>query len=119
MFLNDVATDTLGQTAASVPGPIGGESTHYFLWGEDSRDNRASPVISPVAPGNFVGHYRGWLGFFRIDRKLNDRNNLFFRSNLDAFHDTNPNGIVGGNSLSAVARTLRRRTYSEESARPS
>jgi hypothetical protein len=111
---NDVATDSLGQTAASVSGPIGGESTHYFLSGEDSRENRASPVISPVEPGNFVGHYRGWLGFFRIDHKLNDRNNLFFRSDVDGFHDTNPNGIVGGNTLPTVARTFRRRTYSEE-----
>ena len=111
---NDVATDSLGQTAASVSGPLGGDSTHFFLSGEDSRENRASPVISPVAPGNFVGHYRGWLGFFRVDRKLGDRNNLFFRSDLDGFHDTNPNGIVGGNTLPTVARTFRRRTYSEE-----
>jgi len=112
---NDVATDSLGQTAASVSGPIGsGENTQYFLSGEDSRENRASPVISPVAPGNFVGHYRGWLGFFRIDHKLDERNRLFFHSNLDGFHDTNPNGIVGGNTLPTVARTFRRRTYSEE-----
>jgi hypothetical protein len=112
---NDVATDSLGQTAASVSGPLGSSgNTHYFLSGEDSRENRASPVISPVAPGNFVGHYRGWLGFFRLDHKLNDNNNLFFRSDVDGFHDTNPNGIVGGNTLPTVARTFRRRTYSEE-----
>ncbi len=112
---NDVATDSLGQTAASVSGPIGGnDTTHYFASGEDSRENRASPVISPIDPGNFVGHYRGWLGFFRLDRKLTDRDNLFFRSDVDGFHDTNPNGIVGGNTLPTVARTFRRRTYSEE-----
>jgi hypothetical protein len=112
---NDVATDSLGQTAASASGPIGGSgNTHYFLSGEDSRENRASPVISPVAPGNFVGHYRGWLGFLRLDHKLSDRNNIFFRSDLDGFHDTNPNGIVGGNTLPTVARVFRRRTYSEE-----
>ena len=53
-------------------------------------------------------------GFFRLDRQLNDRNTVFFRSGVDAFHDTNPNGIVGGNSLPTVARVFRRRTYSEE-----
>ncbi len=61
-----------------------------------------------------MGHYRGWLGFFRLDHQINDKNNLFFRSDLDGFHDTNPNGIVGGNSLPTVARIFRRRTYSEE-----
>jgi hypothetical protein len=112
---NDVANDSLGQTAASVSGPVGGgESTHFFVSGEDSRENRDSPVISPVDPGNYVGHYRGWLGFFRLDHKIGDRNNLFFRGDLDGFHDTNPNGIVGGNTLPTVARVFRRRTYSEE-----
>ena len=37
---------------------------------EYSREDKASPIISPVAPGSFVGHYRGWLGFFRLDRQL-------------------------------------------------
>ncbi len=70
-------------------------------------------MTSPVAPGSFDGHYRGWLGFFRLDRQLNSTNALFLRSGLDALHDTNPNGIVGGNSLPTVARVFRRRTYSE------
>ena len=34
-----------------------------------------------------------------IDRQLDEHGNLFLRSNVDAFYDTNPNGIVGGNSL--------------------
>jgi hypothetical protein len=110
---NDIASDQLYQTAASFSGPMG-EHTQFFASGEDSIENRVSPVISPVAPGNFVGHYRGWLGFFRLDHQLNDKNTLFFRGNLDGFHDTNPNGIVGGNSLPTVARTFRRRTYSTE-----
>jgi len=71
-------------------------------------------VTSPVAPGIFIGHYREWLGLLRLDRQIDDRNNLFFRSNLDGFHDTNPNGAVGGNSLPTVDRVYRRRTYSEE-----
>ena len=77
-------------------------------------ENRASPVISPVAPGNFIGHYRDWLGFLRLDHQINDRNNLFFRSDVDGFYDTNPNGTVGGNNLPTVDRVFKRRTYSEE-----
>jgi hypothetical protein len=110
---NDIANDTLGQSAASISGPIGSK-THFFAAGEFSREDRASPVISPVAPGLFVGHYRGWLGFLRLDHQINSKNNVFFRSALDGFHDTNPNGTVGGNSLPTVDRVFRRRTYSEE-----
>lgn len=112
---NDISSDSLGQTAASLAGQIGGSGkTHFFLSGEDSRQNRASPIVSPVAPGTFVGHYRGWLGFLRVDHQINDRNTFFFRSLLDGFHDTNPNGAVGGNNLPTVDRVFRRRTYSEE-----
>src|SRR5690242_21956042 len=50
----------------------------------------------------------------RIDHQFNDRNNLFFRSDVDGFRDTNPNGTVGGNNLPTVDRVFRRRTYSEE-----
>ncbi len=112
---NDLNSNTLGQTDLSLGGPIGGDNrTHFFSAGEFIREDRESPIISPVAPGSYDGHYRGWLGFFRLDRQLNDRNTLFFRSGLDAFHDTNPNGIVGGNSLPTVARVFYRRTYTEE-----
>jgi len=112
---NDITSDTLGQSAADLSGPIGsGGATHFSVSGEYSREDRASPIISPIAPGSFVGHYRGGLGFLRIDRQLTDRNTLFFRSLFDGFHDTNPNGIVGGNSLPTVARVFHRRTYSEE-----
>jgi hypothetical protein len=110
---NDVANDTLGQSAASISGAIG-PKTHIFAAGEYSREDRSSPVISPVAPQLFVGHYRGWLGYLRLDHQINDKNNLFFRSDVDGFHDTNPNGIVGGNSLPSVDRVFYRRTYSEE-----
>lgn len=112
---NELTNDTLAQTALGLSGSIGsGERTHFSTNFEYSWQNRASPVTSPIAPGNFVGHYRGWLGFLRIDRTLNDSNNLFFRSDVDSFHDTNPNGIVGGNSLPSVARVFKRRTYTEE-----
>jgi hypothetical protein len=65
-----------------------------------------------VAPGGFNGRYRGWLGFFRFDEQLSSRHSIFVRGNLDAFFDTNPNGIVGGNSLPTVDRVFHRRTYS-------
>ncbi len=112
---NDITSDTLGQSALALSGPIAsGATTHFSAAGEYSREDRASPIISPVAPGSFIGHYRGWLGFLRIDRQLNARNTLFFRGDVDGFHDTNPNGTVGGNNLPSVDRVFRRRTYSEE-----
>ncbi len=61
-----------------------------------------------------MGHYREWLALLRIDHQINNSNNLFFRSDVDSFYDTNPNGIVGGNSLPSVDRIFKRRTYSEE-----
>jgi hypothetical protein len=112
---NDLTNDTLLQAALSISGPIGSSGhTQFFASGEYSLENRASPVISPLAPGNFVGHYRDWLGFLRIDHQFSDRNDLFFRSDVDGYYDTNPNGTVGGNSLPTVDRIFRRRTYSEE-----
>jgi len=110
---NDITSDTLGQSAVALGGPIT-EKTHFFVAGEYSREDRASPIISPVAPGSFVGHYRGWLGYARLDHQINDRNNIFYRGDIDGFHDTNPNGIVGGNSLPSVDRVFYRRTYSNE-----
>lgn len=112
---NDWANDTLGQSAAALGGPVGSDgSTQFFMTAEFSRENRASPVISPVAPGLFTGRYRGWLGLLRLDHQINDKNNLFLRADLDAFYDTNPNGAVGGNNLPTVDRVFRRRTYSTE-----
>ncbi|HEV2419436.1 MAG TPA: TonB-dependent receptor [Terriglobia bacterium] len=112
---NDLTNDTLAQASAALSGPIGSNNhTQFFANGEYSSEDRASPVTSPVAPGNFTGHYRGWLAFLRLDHQINDRNNLFFRSDTDSFFDTNPNGTVGGNSLPSVDRTFRRRTYSED-----
>lgn len=112
---NDLTNDTLNQIALALSGPIGaGEHTHFFAGGEYSLENRASPVTSPIAPGSFIGHYRNWLGFLRLDHEINDHNNLFFRSDVDGYYDTNPNGAVGGNNLPSVDRVFRRRTYSEE-----
>jgi Carboxypeptidase regulatory-like domain/TonB dependent receptor len=112
---NDITNDTLGQGSLGISGPIGRSGrTQFFADGEYSSEDRASPVTSPVAPGNFIGHYRGWLAFLRLDHQIDHANNLFFRSDVDSFYDTNPNGIVGGNSLPTVDRVFKRRTYSEE-----
>jgi hypothetical protein len=112
---NAITSDTLGQSAVTLSGPITGSGlTHFFFAGEYSREDRASPITSPIAPGSFIGHYRGWLGLVRIDHQINDKNNLFFRGDIDGFHDTNPNGAVGGNNLPTVDRIFRRRTYSTE-----
>lgn len=112
---NDLTEDTVSQTALSISGPVGRRGhTQFFAAGEYTLENRASPVTSPIAPGNFIGHYRDWLGFFRLDHQFNNRNNLFLRSDVDGFRDTNPNGTVGGNNLPTVDRIFKRRTYSEQ-----
>jgi hypothetical protein len=110
---NDLTSDTLGQSALGLSGPLAAK-TFFSVDGEFSRESKASPIISPVAPGSFVGDYRGWLAFVRFDHQIDDRNSVFFRGDIDGFYDTNPNGIVGGNSLPTVARTFRKRTYSLE-----
>jgi hypothetical protein len=110
-----IRSDYLKQFAATLGGPIGESgNTHFFLDGEYSWQNRTSPVTSAIAPGNFVGHYRGWLGFARLDHRFSDRNNAFLRLGADSFRDTNPSGAVGGNSLPSVGRIFRRRTYTTE-----
>lgn len=113
---NEVISDVLGQTAASLSGAVGrSHATHFFTAGEFNREAKASPITSPLSPVNsYVGHYRGWLGLVRLDRQLSAKNNAFLRANMDSFTDTNPNGIVGGASLASVARIFHRRTYTGE-----
>lgn len=111
---NQITSDYLRQTAVQLTGPLFGQRTHFSLDGEYSWQNRTSPITSPVAPGSFVGRYRGWLGFLRIDHQLNERNSLFLRTDADSFSDTNPNGTVGGNTLPSVGRIFKRRTYSTQ-----
>ncbi len=112
---NDISNDTLDQVAASLGGKLlKHDPTYFFAAGEFTQQNRASPVTSPLAPGNFIGHYRDFMGLLRIDRQMSANNNAFLRLNVDNFYDTNPNGIVGGSSLPTVARTFRRKTYTTE-----
>lgn len=112
---NDLLTDTLGQTAVGLSGPLGRASrTTFFTAGEFNRQRKDSPITSPLAPGTYAGRYRGWLGVFRLDRQIGVSGTAFIRGNFDSFYDTNPNGIVGGASLATVARVFRRRTYAVE-----
>lgn len=112
---NDITEDTLKQGAGSLSGPLGKSGkTQFVAAGEISSEDRSSPVTSVIAPQIFVGHYRDWTGFLRIDHQVDAANNVFFRGDADSFYDTNPNGTVGGNNLPTVARTFRRRTYSSQ-----
>ena len=112
---NEITSDVLGQTAVSLSGALGStHALHFFAAGEYNREAKAAPITSPIAPGSYVGHYRGWLGLVRLDRQLSSGNNVFLRANIDNFSDSNPNGIVGGATLANVARIFRRRTYTAE-----
>jgi hypothetical protein len=112
---NQVIADSLGQVSAAFSGPVPHmQATQFFFGGEYSREDRSSQVNSPLAPGVFTGHYAGWMTFLRLDHQINQNNSAFLRANTDSFHDTNPNGTVGGNTLPSVDRIFRRRTYSLE-----
>jgi hypothetical protein len=112
---NDITRDTLDQGAVTAGGPITHNGqTSFLVSGEYSDQDRASPVISPIAPGNYVGHYRDWLGFLRIDHNFEKNQRAFLHLGADAYVDTNPNGIVGGNTLPTVARVFHRKTYTTE-----
>lgn len=112
---NALTSNTLTQSSLSIGGPAEIlRRTYFYLAAEASRENRSSPVTSPLAPGTFTGRYRGQLGFARLDRQISDGGTIFLRVNADMFYDTNPNGTVGGNNLPSVGRVFRRRTYSAQ-----
>lgn len=112
---NSITSDSLRQFSAALGGPIGhAQRTHFFFSGEYTWEDRTSPINNKIATGSFEGHYRGLLALARIDHQINEHHNLFFRSSADSFHDTNPNGTVGGNNLPTVDRIFKRRTYSQE-----
>jgi hypothetical protein len=110
---NDITNDRLGQTDLSLSGPLFSR-IYFYIGGELSREQRASPVNTAIETLNYIGDYREWLGNLRLDRQLTQKTNVFYRFNLDAYKDTNPNGIVGGAALPSVARIFHKRTYANE-----
>ncbi|HEX5432815.1 MAG TPA: TonB-dependent receptor [Candidatus Angelobacter sp.] len=112
---NQIVSDSMGQLSAAFSGPIPHtQATEFFFGGEYTRENRGSPITSALSPGVFVGHYADWMTFLRLDHQINQNNSAFLKANTDSFHDTNPNGTVGGATLPTVDRIFRRRTYSLE-----
>ncbi|SEF67478.1 Carboxypeptidase regulatory-like domain-containing protein [Bryocella elongata] len=112
---NQVTSDQLAQTAATLSGKLlKNDPTYFFFAGEWGQQRRTSPVLSAIDPVNFIGHYRDLLGSLRLDRQFSPSNNAFLRIGSDGFYDTNPNGIVGGQTLPSVARTFHRKTYTVE-----
>lgn len=109
---SQITSESLRQAGASLSGPLVNNRTHFAATGEYSWQDRASPITSPIAPGSFVGHYRGYLALLRLDHQFSERHNGFLRFAADSFHDTNPNGTVGGNTLPTVDRVFKRGTYS-------
>ena len=110
-----VTGDNLKQARALFSGPLGAaQATHFFVAGEYSWEDRNSPVTSPVAPGSFVGHYRGWDGDAKLDHQFSQANTVFLRFGADSFRDSNPQGTVGGNTLPTAGRSFARRTYMVE-----
>lgn len=110
--------DKLYQYAGSIGGPIVKDKTFYFLTVENTRQDRTvflSPSLPAfVLPANgrldYVGNYRQLLVNGRIDHKLTDNQNLFFRANVDRFFDNNPQDAVGGTNAPSVARKFSRRS---------
>jgi Carboxypeptidase regulatory-like domain/TonB dependent receptor len=112
---NQLTSDQLYQPAFTFGGPIGtSNQTHFFTAAEYSWENKVSPITNALAPGSFQGKYRDWMALARLDHQFNAQNSVFLRLNADHFVDTNPNGIVGGNSLPSVDRIFKRRTYTAE-----
>ena len=112
---NEITSDRLIQEGFALGGPIKfSPKTRFFIAGEHSVEDKASPVNSAIDTTVFMGVYHDWMGFARLDHQFSEKNNGFFRFNADAYFDTNPNGIVGGATLPTVARTFHRRTYTTE-----
>jgi hypothetical protein len=116
---NEITNDRLVQESFAIGGPVrfspaSQGKTRFFLAAEHSDEDKASPVDSALDVTSYEGVYHDWMGFLRLDQQFSAKNNGFLRANVDAYFDTNPNGIVGGATLPTVARIFRRRTYTME-----
>ncbi|HEY6331608.1 MAG TPA: TonB-dependent receptor, partial [Blastocatellia bacterium] len=103
--------DRLEDYSGAFSGPIIEDRTHFFVSGEYFDQHRDSTITSPIEPGHFTGSIHRGLFLSRLDHQINDTNTLTGRINFDRDHDTNPQDIVGGNSLPSTDRIFQRKTY--------
>jgi len=104
--------DSLTQGSFAVGMPLVRDTTHLFLAGDYTRQDRTTPLTTPlVAPGtSVVGNYRQGLLQARLDHKWTPSHSMMMRFNLDRFHDTNPQDTVSGNVLPSAGREFKRQT---------
>jgi hypothetical protein len=114
--------DTLKQLSGSIGGPIVKDRTFFFIAADRTWQNRTTLISSSLPsflqPSNgdlrFTGHYRQVLLNGRLDHKLNDKQNLMVRFNLDRMRDDNPQDAVGGTNAPSVARVYERDAWTTQ-----
>jgi hypothetical protein len=111
--------DSLSQYSGSIGGAIIKDKTFFFATADYTRQDRtaflSSTLPSFVLPANgnlaYTGHYRQALANVRLDHRLTSNQTLMVRTNMDRFHDDNPQDAVGGTSAPSVARLYERRSW--------
>ena len=113
---NDITSDTLGQSALSISGPVGSKHTHFFAGRRiQPRGSRFADHFAGGARQLSSGHYRGWLGFLRLDHQINDKQQSVLPQRCwMVFTTPIPTASWAATACPAVARVFHRRTYSEE-----
>jgi 3',5'-cyclic AMP phosphodiesterase CpdA len=114
--------DALSQFSGSTGGPLVKDRTFFFATGDYTRQNRTTflsntlPAFLLPADGHldYTGHYRQALFDARLDHKLTPNQTLMVRTNLDRFHDDNPQDAVGGTNAPNVARRYSRRSWTAQ-----
>jgi outer membrane receptor protein involved in Fe transport len=92
------------QYGGTIGGPIKRDQTHYFANYESAQIDDAVVVTSVLAPGTFPAPQRQKQGFFKLNHRFNDRNNL------DARYSFNRNrqetqGVGGLNTFDRRSNT--------------
>src|SRR5206468_41491 len=110
--------DVLHQVSGAVGGALVKDRTFLFAAGDYTRQDRTAYFASTVPQAllngitSYTGNYRQGLLHARADHKLDARNSLMGRFNLDRFYDNNPQDVVSGTTLPSAGRIFRRHTYS-------
>jgi hypothetical protein len=111
--------DVLSQVSGAIGGAIIKDKTFFFVSSDYTRQDRTAflsntlPSFLLPADGSlaFTGHYRQALVDARLDQRLTSRQTLMLRTNIDQFHDDNPQDAVGGTSAPSVAREYARKSW--------